>query len=151
MIKAIFIAAERNGILETPASVPIVPGKGIVGDRYFRDANRSSPDCEVTFIESEWIDAYNRAHPGRIEYWQPRRNVLTEGVDLNALVGKAFRVGDCAFEGIMLCEPCALFQERTYRDALKWFLGKGGLRARVVSGGTLKIGDGFSWEEDCTL
>jgi MOSC domain-containing protein YiiM len=145
MIKAIFIAKERNGIIEAPPSASLVPGKGIVGDRYFLDANRPSPDCEVSFIESENIDAYNRAHPNRIEYWQPRRNVLTQWVDLNALVGKVFHVGECAFEGIMPCEPCALFQKRTSPNALKWFLGKGGLRARILSQGMIRIGDALSY------
>ncbi len=121
-------------------------GKGIQGDRYFSDANRKAPDYEITFIESEEIDRYNATHPDSIEYRQPRRNVLTAGIALNELVGAKFRVGGARFEGLETCEPCELLRTRTSPAAFRWFVGKGGLRARILDSGRIKVGDRFEVE-----
>ena len=72
---------------------------------------------------------------------QPRRNIVTRGVNLNALCGKRFRIAAAVFEGLELCEPCSLFAKRTHREILKFFVGKGGLRARIVAGGRIHVGD----------
>jgi MOSC domain-containing protein YiiM len=141
MIKAIFISKERNGTLEMPPEVNVVAGKGILGDRYFNDHNRKSPDYEITFIESEKVDEYNSEIHPKIEYWQPRRNILTAGVDLKSLIGKKFQIGSGLFEGIEPCEPCEILKMRTSSIAFKWFTGKGGLRAKIIGTGTIKIGD----------
>lgn len=70
----------------------------------------------------------------------PRRNIVTRGIRLNALRGKRFRVGDAVFEGLELCEPCSLFAKRTHPEMLDLFPRKAGLRARVVSGGEIRVG-----------
>jgi MOSC domain-containing protein YiiM len=62
-------------------------------------------------------------------------------VRLNALVGRRFPVGGAVFEGLELCEPCRLFAKRTHSEVLEFFRGKGGLRARIVSGGIINVGD----------
>lgn len=147
MIRAIFISKEKDGRIEMPKAVFVVADKGIQGDRYFMDENRKSADYQVTFIESERIDEYNRSHPDAIEYWQPRRNILTRGIDLNALVGRTFRIGKAEFEGLLTCEPCELMKTRTSASAFKWFVGKGGLRARVVGSGEIGVGDLILAEE----
>jgi len=66
-------------------------------------------------------------------------------VRLNPLLGQRFSIGRAVFEGLELCEPCGLFAKRTYREVLDFFRGKGGLRARIVSGGTVRIGDPIGW------
>ncbi len=147
-IKAIFISKSRNGILEFPEAVTVVAGKGIENDRYFEDANRKSRDCEITFIESETIEAYNACHAVKIDPWQPRRNILTQGIALNDLVGKRFSINGCVFEGVEICEPCELLRERTRKDAIKWFQGKGGLRASVLTGGRVELGNKLIMEKD---
>jgi MOSC domain-containing protein YiiM len=143
MIKAIYISKERNGIIEKPVEVEVVAGKGIRGDRYFEDSHRKSRDYEVTFIESEQVDAFNERFKEKIEYWQPRRNVLTQEINLKDLIGKYFQIGSALFEGIESCEPCELLRSRTTQEAFKWFVGRGGLRAAVVGTGTIRNGDLF--------
>ena len=71
----------------------------------------------------------------------PRRNIVTQGIELNGLVGRRFRVGEALFEGAELCEPCTLFARRTHREVLKYLKGRGGLRVTVVEGGAFRVGD----------
>jgi len=127
------------------ASVEAHAGVGLEGDRYTETKNRRSPDYEVTLIESENIEAFIKAAGHELKPDMPRRNVVTAGVRLNPLLGRRFSIGDALFEGLELCEPCSLFAKRTYREVLGFFRGKGGLRARIVSGGTVKIGDPIGW------
>ena len=101
-------------------SVDALSGVGLAGDRYVEPKNRRSPDYEVTLIELENIEGFARA----------------TGLER------------AVFEGVELCEPCRLFAKRTYREVLDFFPGKGGLRARIVSGGILSVGDQVSWLRD---
>jgi MOSC domain-containing protein YiiM len=70
-----------------------------------------------------------------------RRNIVTRGVRLNDLCGKRFRVGEAVFEGLELCEPCTLLAKRTHREVLRFLRGNGGLRARIVRTGVIRVGD----------
>lgn len=116
-------------------------GAGLEGDRYAEARNRKSPDHEVTFIELEALHAFTAATNLAMTPAMPRRNIVTEGVRLNDLVGKRFRIGEATFEGLDLCEPCGKFARSTHREALKFFVKKGGLRARIVNGGLVRVGD----------
>jgi MOSC domain-containing protein YiiM len=127
-------------------SVEAVIDCGLRGDRYSETKNRRSPDYQVTFIELENIEAFTQASGLLLTPDMPRRNIITSGIRLNELCGKRFRVGGARFEGLELCEPCSLFAKRTHREVLRFFVGKGGLRARIVSGGEIRIGDAI--EED---
>jgi len=122
-------------------SVEALVDGGLAGDRYSEAKNRRSPDYQVTFIELEHIEAFTQATGLPLAPEMPRRNIITRGVRLNGLCGKRFSVGRARFEGLALCEPCSLFAQRTHRDVLKFFVGKGGLRARIVSGGVIRVGD----------
>jgi MOSC domain-containing protein YiiM len=129
-------------------SAEALPGVGLAGDRYAEAKNRRGPDYEVTLIESENIEGFTRATGRSLAPEMPRRNIVTAGVRLNDLVGRHFSVGHAVFEGLELCEPCSLFAKRTYSEVLVFFRGKGGLRARIVSGGLVKIGDPIGWNPE---
>ena len=122
-------------------SVEALAGIGLAGDRYAEPKNRRGPDYEVTLIESENIEAFARATGRELTPEMPRRNIVTTGVRLNPLLGQQFSIGRAVFEGLELCEPCSLFAKRTYNEVLAFFRGKGGLRARIVSGGIVSVGD----------
>jgi MOSC domain-containing protein YiiM len=70
-----------------------------------------------------------------------RRNVLTRGIDLNALVGHRFMVGEVECEGVELCEPCNHLQALTEHGVLRGLVHRGGLRADVLTGGVITPGD----------
>ncbi|MDO8826235.1 MOSC domain-containing protein [Methylophaga sp.] len=144
MIKAIFMASENLGAQQQVTSIDLVTGKGIKGDRNF--AKAQWPGQNITFIELEEINAFNAQFGQHIALSDTRRNVITEGVRLNDLVGQIFQIGDVSFKGIELCEPCATLGKLLENDGLtkkaivKAFTHKAGLRADVLSDGQISVG-----------
>ena len=127
----IFVAPKKGAPAQSLQKVDALPGRGLAGHHY----------ADATFIELEHIEAFTRATSLALTPAMPRRNIVTRGVRLNDLCGKRFRVGGAIFEGLELAEPCKLFARRTHREALPFFAGKGGLRARIVHAGTVQVGD----------
>ena len=141
-IEQIFIAPRKGAPVRACEYVEAIAGAGLEGDRYTDPRNQDpGEETQVTLIEVEHIEAFNAATGLAMRPDGPRRNLVTRGVSLNDLVGKRFRVGEAILEGRELCEPCALFARNTYRQALKAFVHKGGLRARIVQGGGIRVGD----------
>jgi MOSC domain-containing protein YiiM len=146
-ILAIQIATEAKATPRSVDSVAATPGKGLQGDRYsqgrgaFSKNNAIQPDQEVTLIESESLAAASREYSVQLTHAETRRNLLTEGVPLNHLVGQSFSVGEVTLRGMKLCEPCGYLEKMTVPDVQKAFRHRGGLRAQVVSGGLIRVGD----------
>jgi len=121
-------------------SVEVVADKGIVGDRHFREYN--DPYSQLSLIESENINYYNIKYSLNIPYVEFRRNIVTEGIQLNNLIGKRFLVGSVELEGIDLCRPCRHLSELLNQDnVIKEFLRKGGLRCQILSSSKINVGD----------
>jgi MOSC domain-containing protein YiiM len=99
---------------------------------------------EVTLIESEEIDRYNHENAETHDYGEFRRNIVTQGVRLNDLVGKEFHVGPTLLEGIRLCEPCTHLAKFISPNVVSGMAHKAGLRARVVHGGVVYVNDSIS-------
>ncbi|HKU17451.1 MAG TPA: hypothetical protein VJQ52_23865, partial [Steroidobacteraceae bacterium] len=93
IVKHIFIAPERGAPMVALAEVEAVSDCGLEGDRYAQEQNRKSADYQVTLIEVENIDAFNRASGLSLAPHEPRRNLITVGIRLNELCGKRFSVG----------------------------------------------------------
>ena len=132
--------------MESRQSAQAVPGKGLQGDRYFDGAGTFSPhphkpDFELTLIEQEKIDAFAAESRHPFTSHHARRNIVTAGVDLNALVGKEFMVGEVAVRGVRLCEPCQHLAKTTFPETLRGLLHKAGLRAEILSAGSIRVGD----------
>lgn len=140
-IEHIFVASEKGEPVQSVNSVEALAGQGLRGDRYAQANNRVAADYQVTLIEIENIESFTQATGLRLSPGMPRRNIVTRGIRLNDLCGKRFRVGGATFQGLELCEPCAIFAKVTNREALKFFVGKGGLRARIIEGGEVRVGD----------
>lgn len=123
-----------------------VPGLGLEGDRYFSGTGTFSPDprkpdFELTLIESEKIEAFAQESGLPFTAALARRNLITEGADLNALVGREFHIGEVRVRGIRLCEPCNYLAKTSFPEALKGLVHKGGLRAQILTEGILRPGD----------
>ena len=123
-----------------------VPGHGLEGDRYYAGLGTFSPqpqkpDFEMTLIEKEKIEAFAQATGLHFTAADARRNIVTEGVDLNSLVGKEFLLGEVLIRGIRLCEPCNYLAKRTFSEILRGLAHQGGIRAAILSEGLIRVGD----------
>ena len=134
------ITSSNNKKIKEVDSIEVLANKGVVGDRHF--SNYNDPYCQLTLIESENIDFYNLKYGLNIPYVDFRRNVVTEGIRLNELVGNKLKIGNVEVEGVDLCSPCRHVTEILCHDnILKEFLRKGGLRCQILSSSKIKIGD----------
>jgi MOSC domain-containing protein YiiM len=140
----IYITARRRGQPERVDAVEAVAGHGLQGDHYFRRESAGNPSQEVTLIESESLAYLADTHGIRLQPGQSRRNLVTQGVALNQLVGKTFTVGNVVMRGVMLCDPCRHLEMLTVAGVLKGLLERGGLRAEIVKGGWLREGNMIS-------
>ena len=142
----ILTAESPSSAMKLRAEVRAVPGKGLEGDRYFSSTGtfsptRPSPDFEITFIEQEQIEAFARESGLPFTSLHARRNIVTEGVRLNNLVGIEFYIGEVRIRGIRLCEPCKYLAKISFPETLEGLVHKGGLRGQVLSEGLIRVGD----------
>lgn len=143
-VEAIYVTAKAGEPMQSRDAVEAVAGKGIVGDRKFRDGGggpKDAADREITLVEVEAVEAVNRDYVMRLEPQETRRNVLTRGVALNHLVGREFTVGGVRLRGLRLCEPCGHLESLTRKGVMRALLHRGGLRAEVLHGGPIRVGD----------
>ncbi len=144
-IVSIYISPTKGQPMQLTCEAHAVPGKGLVGDRYFsqRGAHSGKPDDsrQVTLIEIEAIEALEREKGIILQPSDARRNLVTSGVPLNNLVGKKFNIGEVSMKGIRLCEPCEYLAKMTTPEVLTGLLHRGGLRAEILSEGIIRIGD----------
>ena len=115
-------------------SVRAIAGRGLEGDRHFFAEGAGSGEA-LTLIEAEVLEDVGLTGP------QARRQVVVRGVRVNDLVGKRFRIGEVECVGVELCEPCRHLQSLTRPGIIKVLVHRGGLRADILSGGTISVGD----------
>jgi MOSC domain-containing protein YiiM len=137
----IFIAPARGAPMLALPEAEVIAECGLAGDRYADATNRRSPDYQLSLIEIENVEAFAQASGLALKPDDPRRNLVTKGIRLNDLCGKRFMVGAVELEGLELCEPCATFAQRTHPEVVRFFVHRGGLRCRILSGGRIRIGD----------
>ena len=116
------------------SSVRAIAGRGLEGDRHFFPGGAGSGKA-LTLIEAETIEDVGLTGA------QSRRQIVVRGIRVNDLVGKRFRVGDVECLGVELCEPCRHLQRLTRPGIIKDLIHRGGLRADILSGGTISVGD----------
>jgi MOSC domain-containing protein YiiM len=149
MVVAIYTAADSGAPMEPRDEVRAIPGRGLVGDRYFAGngtfSDRPLPGREITeltLIEGEVIEQLQHQWGLDVNESDSRRNLVTWGVDLNDLLGREFSVGGVRLRGAGLCEPCiTLVKSPEHRHLLRALAHKGGLRAQILSEGTISIGE----------
>lgn len=146
----IHIAPAASYEMEELEEATLVAGKGIVGDRYYLGTGTYSPKPdirEVTLIEHEALAAIERNDPPMqdapitITPEQHRRNLTVEGIPLNHLVGKRFRVGECILVGGRLNFPCRYLEELLEQPVFLPLYNRSGLNCRIEQGGVIRQGD----------
>ena len=150
-VEAIMVAPHAEGVMVTVQSAVARAGRGLEGDRYFDHrgtfSNAHGRGHDLTLIEAEALDAL-RLPQGQLAPEEARRNLVTRGIDLNALVGTRFRIGDVECFGQRLCEPCAHLERLTAQagkpGTLRALIHKGGLRADVLTDGEIHVGSAIA-------
>ena len=144
---AIHLAAVKAEPPRSVKTAKAVAGQGLEGDRYFfkkgtftKVHEPDRPDRQVTLVEEEALAAAEAAG-SVVSPAASRRNLLTRGVPLNHLVGREFLVGKVRLRGLLLCEPCKHLEKLSVPGARERLIHRGGLRAEIVAGGVLLVGD----------
>ena len=145
-VVSIHIAKVGAAPMISVPEVQAIAGKGLEGDRYFDGTGTFSlkvdPAHEITLIEAEAIEAIQMEAGLQVAAIQSRRNVVTQNVPLNHLVGREFTVGKVILRGIRLCEPCGHMEKLAGKQGIRSALvHRGGLRAQILSSGVIRVGD----------
>ena len=131
------LAPGEHPVVAVPA-VECVAGRGLLGDRFLD--YKEDYAGQITFFAGEVYDEIRQAlHCADRPPAVFRRNVLTRGADLNALIGQEFEVQGVRFLGTRECSPCYWMDRAFAAGAEAWLKGRGGLRARILSSGWLKV------------
>jgi Uncharacterized protein conserved in bacteria len=144
VVEAIFTAPEGKAEMHPHERVELHAGKGIPGDRYYTGTGTywkpGDEGQELTLIEAETLDAL-REEGIELDPSETRRNVLTRGIDLNALVGREFRIGTARAVGRELAEPCRHLERLTGKPVMRPLVHRGGLRADLLTSGEVAVGE----------
>ena len=142
---AIHVAPTGAAPMRSVTNAQVVVGKGLEGDRYYSKlgtySNQAGSGRDVTLIEIEAIEGLKRDYEIQLDPGQSRRNIVTRGIALNHLVEQEFRIGEVVLRGMRLCEPCAHMEKLTVKGAMRGLIHRGGLRAEIVKGGMVHVGD----------
>jgi MOSC domain-containing protein YiiM len=133
-VEAIHLGAPREPELWTVEAVQAVAGKGLDGDRHFHPEGAPAGQA-LTLVAAEVVEAVG------LEPGETRRQVTVRDVDVNALVGQRFRVGEVECFGVELCEPCRHLEAMTRPGIIKELAHRAGINADIVVGGVIRVGD----------
>lgn len=139
-LESIHVSASAGAEARTTHFARVFAGRGLDGDRHlhgrgtFPSGLRGSA---LTLIEAEVCESFDPTL-GAEEH---RRNLVTRGIGLNALVGRDFTIGTVHCRGVRLCEPCAVIEGYARRPVLRALVHRGGLRADILNDGAISVGD----------
>ena len=134
------ISENKSNKIVNVNDVEAIKGKGLVGEKHFKKDNKKR--CQITLIEIENINHYNKITRTTIPAIKFLRNIVTEGIQLNVLVGKEFFIGSVKVKAHDLCRPCKYLQESLLqKNTVKELLQTGGLRCEILSSGKIHVDD----------
>jgi len=137
-VEAILTTPHAESPLTRVDRATAVAGRGLEGDRYYNDRGTfggPGRGYQMTLVEAEVLDSID------LPWEQARRNIVTRGIALNALVGQRFTVGSVECVGRRLAEPCAHLERLTRPALLRPLVHRAGLRADILQGGSISTGD----------
>ena len=136
-VEAIYLATDHGAMPQEVPGAAAHPGKGLEGDRNFNDPE----SCDITLIEAEAFDVLDAQHGFDMQPAESRRQVLVRGVNLGEFIGHRFQLGEVECEGEERCEPCNHLAGLVGTQAVLKGLLHTGLRASILRGGTIRVGD----------
>ena len=144
-VVSIHTAPDATEPMTSLSEIQALAGAGLVGDRYFRGVGTYSGEKvtgrQLTLIEREALDAASTETGMDIRPRDSRRNIVTDGIGLNDLVGQEFSVGEVRMRGVDLCEPCSHLAQLAGKPLIRSLVHRGGIRADILSDGIIRVGD----------
>lgn len=139
------LRAARDVPMREVESAELIPVTGLVGDRYLGGSGKRA----VTLIQAEHLPAI-AALSGNAQVAPAilRRNLVIAGIPLIALKDRRFRIGEAMLEGTGECDPCSRMEAALGPGGYNAMRGHGGLTARVLAGGRIRVGDAVTVERD---
>jgi len=138
-VEGIFVTPEHSALPAPVERVRAHAGRGLEGNRYLFD--RAEPGKALTLIAAEALERLEAEHGIALSAAASRRNVLTRGIDVNALVGRRFTIGGVECVGVELCEPCSHLESLTVPGVLRGLVHRAGLNADILDDGEIAVGD----------
>lgn len=133
---------ERRAAMQVVEAAALIAGQGLVGDRYRSSRNGGR---QVTLVSAAHLQAMadflglDALAPERL-----RRNIVVRGINLLALKGRQFRLGGAVLEYSGECHPCSRMEAEFGPGGYNAVRGHGGINARVLEGGALRLGDSLT-------
>ncbi len=140
-IKWIGIRPAKRLPLKEVKQVEVSAEVGLIGDHYSGQSGKR----HVTLIQAEHLQAVGSMIGKEVSPLLTRRNIVVEGINLLAFKDKQFRIGEeVILEMTGLCHPCSRMEENLGQGGYNAMRGHGGITARVVKGGSIRLGDAIS-------
>ena len=118
----------------------LMKNKGIINDRYYENFKNNHE--QITLIESEKIDEFNKRLRKKIDYKDFRRNIITLGIDLNKTINKKIQINNVILKVHELCQPCRYLQNKLgIKNLVKLLAFKSGVRAEILKSGDIVTND----------
>ena len=147
IVLEIGLSKNKGEKIKSVTEVEAISGKGLISDRKFKTSNDKK--SQITLIEIENINYYNNITKTNIPPLDFRRNIVTQNIRLNGLIGQEFFVGTVKLKAHDLCRPCKYLQEKLKADNfVKELLHRAGLRCEILTSGKIKVGDIIKLKND---
>ena len=149
VVEEMYVTAKGSAQMERVEEVHTIEGCGIEGDRYCEGTGfwtRFGDVCQVTLIEGEDLDYIEDELGIQVKNGEHRRNIITRGIRLDETRKKRFRIGEAILEYDRPRPPCRHVQDLSEPGMTRALKGRGGICARVVTGGLIRAGDAIEVE-----
>ena len=143
IVEKIYVAPQGGVIMQAVGETEALAGSGLRGDRYCQKSGYWSgvDECQVTLIEMEDLEEIGQKLGIQVADGEHRRNLVTRGIRLEFLAGKRFQAGEAVLEFDRPRPPCGYIETITERGMTRALLGRGGICARIVRSGLIRIND----------
>ncbi|WP_233752669.1 MOSC domain-containing protein [Flavilitoribacter nigricans] len=136
-VEWIGIRAERRADVEPVSEITVDVEAGLSGDHYSRNGGKR----QITLVQAEHIEAVEKMLARSVDPGALRRNIVISGINILAFTDRKFTLGEVVLEMTGLCYPCSRIEENVGPGAYNAMRGHGGITAKVIKGGTLRVGD----------
>ena len=137
-VEWIGLRPEKRAKITEVEKVEVTEAGGLIGDHY----QGKSKMRQVTLIQQEHLNGVaNILKQAKIDPGLIRRNIVVSGINLLALKDRKFQIGEVQLEMTGLCHPCSRMETNLGPGGYNAMRGPGGITAKVISGGTIKVGD----------